>query len=92
MVTKLLFVEPPKDYWFLMGEYLPPPTGLLILAAYLEGRIPDMEIEILDCQTEGNDFKDVEKYIENYLPSIIATSGLTCNVYVCARVAKIAKK
>ncbi|HEY9246283.1 MAG TPA: radical SAM protein [Candidatus Methanoperedens sp.] len=92
MVTRLLFVEPPKDYWFLMGEYLPPPAGLLILAAYLEEKIPEIEIEILDCQAERKDFRDVEKYIENYSPSIIATSGFTCNVYVCARVAEIAKK
>jgi hypothetical protein len=29
MTSSILFVEPPKDYWFLMGEYLPPPTPLL---------------------------------------------------------------
>ncbi len=92
MDTKLMFVEPPKDYWFLMGEYLPPPTGLLILAAYIEERIPDMEIEILDCQAQKLDFKDLEKHIENHSPSIIVTCGFTCNVYVCARVAEIAKK
>ncbi|MDY6866278.1 MAG: hypothetical protein SVY15_09970 [Halobacteriota archaeon] len=52
--TKLLLVEPPKDYWFLMGEYLPPPTGLLALAAYVEGRIFDLEMKIIDCQAEVN--------------------------------------
>jgi len=36
--VKALFVEPPKDFWFVMGEYLPPPLGLLQLAAYLESR------------------------------------------------------
>ena len=91
MVTKLLFVEPPKDYWFLMGEYLPPPTGLLILAAYIEEKLPDVEIEILDCQAERKDFRDIEKHIESHSPSIILTSGFTCNAYVCARVAEIAK-
>ncbi|MGZ4870097.1 MAG: hypothetical protein ACXV2F_07050, partial [Halobacteriota archaeon] len=25
---KVLFVEPPKDTWFVMGEYLPPPLGI----------------------------------------------------------------
>ena len=24
---KVLFVEPPRDFWFVMGEYLPPPYG-----------------------------------------------------------------
>jgi anaerobic magnesium-protoporphyrin IX monomethyl ester cyclase len=92
MVTTILFVEPPKDYWFLMGEYLPPPAGLLILAAYIEEKIPDIEIEILDCQAERKDLNDVEKYIEYLSPSIVATSGFTCNAYLCARVAEIAKK
>ncbi|MCK4477785.1 hypothetical protein KAU88_04580 [Candidatus Bathyarchaeota archaeon] len=32
---RVLFVEPPKEYWFVMGEYLPPPLGVLELAAYL---------------------------------------------------------
>lgn len=91
-MKKILFIEPPKDYWFLMGEYLPPPAGLLILAAYIEEKLPDMEIEILDCQAEGKDFKDVEKYIEQFSPSIVAASGFTCNAYLCARVGEIAKK
>lgn len=91
MFSKILYVEPPKNYWFLMGEYLPPPTGLLALAAYLERELPDMEIEILDCQAERKSWKDVEKFIESFSPSIVATSGFTCNAYVCARMAEIAK-
>ncbi len=89
--SRLLFVEPPKDYWFLMGEYLPPPTGLLALAAYVEREIPDMEVQVLDCQAEGKGWKDVERHIETEPPSMVASSGLTCNAYVCARVAEIAK-
>ena len=92
MVSKILFVEPPKDYWFVMGEYLPPPTGLLVLAAYIEREIPDLEIEVLDCQAQRKDWKDIERYIESYSPGIVAASGFTCNAYVCARVAEIAKE
>jgi anaerobic magnesium-protoporphyrin IX monomethyl ester cyclase len=33
---KVVLVEPPKDFWFVMGKYIPPPFGLLCLAAYLE--------------------------------------------------------
>jgi len=91
MISKILFIEPPKDYWFLMGEYLPPPTGLLALAAYLERELSDIEIEVLDCQAERKSWKDVEKFIESFSPSIVATSGFTCNAYVCARLAEIAK-
>ena len=33
---KLLLVEPPKEIWFIMGEYLPPPYGIIQLGAYVE--------------------------------------------------------
>ena len=92
MISKVLFIEPPKDYWFLMGEYLPPPTGLLVLAAYLERELPDLEIEVVDCQAERKSWDYVQKRIESFSPSIVATSAFTCNAYVCARVAEIAKK
>ncbi len=49
---KVLFIEPPKDFWFVMGEYTPPPLGILQLAAFLESKIPDIDIEVLDCQAE----------------------------------------
>jgi anaerobic magnesium-protoporphyrin IX monomethyl ester cyclase len=91
MGMKILFIEPPKDYWFVMGEYLPPPTTLLILAAYVEREIPDVEIDILDCQAERKDWKDIEKFIDSHSPAIVTTSGFTCNAYACARTAELAK-
>jgi len=91
-MKRILFVEPPKDYWFLMGEYLPPPTGLLALAAYLERELGDVEIDVLDCQAESLDWKGVEKHIASFAPDLVASSGFTCNAYVCARVAETAKK
>ncbi len=92
MHPKVLFVEPPKDYWFLMGEYLPPPTGLLVLAAYLEAHLPDVEIEVVDCQAEGLDWKGVEARMESFSPTVVAASAFTCNAYVCVRVAELAKR
>jgi anaerobic magnesium-protoporphyrin IX monomethyl ester cyclase len=92
MIKKLLFVEPPKDYWFVMGEYLPPPSSLLILAAYVERELPEVEIEILDCQAERIGWNSLEKNIESSDPSMVLTSGFTCNVYACARTAEITKK
>ena len=91
-VSKILFVEPPKNYWFVMGEYLPPPTSLLILAAYIERELPDIEIDILDCQAERMDWASLEKYIESYSPSIVLSSGFTSTAYPCARTSEIAKK
>src|SRR5512137_2252802 len=92
LIPRILFVEPPRQYWFLMGEYLPPPTGLLALAAFVEREIPDIEIDVMDCQAEGGDWKRLEKRIESFAPSIVATSGFTTNAYTCARTAEITKK
>lgn len=91
-IKKLLFIEPPKHYWFVMGEYQPPPTTLLILAAYVEKELPYLEIEVLDCQAEKAGWKNLEKHIESRKPSMILTSGVTCNAYSCARTVEIAKK
>ncbi|KYK21905.1 cobalamin-binding protein [Thermoplasmatales archaeon SG8-52-2] len=91
-VKKILFVEPPRHYWFVMGEYCPPPTTLLILAAYVEREIPDIEIEIIDCQAEQMSWEGLEKRIESINPSIVLTSGFTCNAYTCVRTSEIVKK
>jgi len=93
MLTKVLFVEPPKDYWFVMGEYLPPPYGILQLAAFLENKMKDVEIEVVDCQAMSLDWKGLEKRIESFNPDIVASSGFaTCNAYVTARTLETAKK
>jgi anaerobic magnesium-protoporphyrin IX monomethyl ester cyclase len=91
-ISKILFVEPPRNYWFVMGEYLPPPSSLLILAAYIERELPDIEIDILDCQAERKNWQNLEKYIESTNPSMVLTSGFTCNAYTCVRTCEIAKK
>lgn len=93
----VLFIEPPKDYWFVMGEYLPPPYGLLQLAAYLERALAsknkDIEIEVLDCQAKRLNWKGVEKYIASVDPDIVASSVLaTCNTYVAVRTLETAKR
>ena len=90
---KVLFVEPPKDYWFVMGEYLPPPYGILQLAAFLESKNKDVKIEVLDCQAKHLNWKGLEKRIESLDPDIVASSALaTCNTYVAVRALETAKK
>jgi len=90
---RILFVEPPKDIWFVMGEYLPPPYGIIQLATYLEKKVKDVEIQILDCNAQHVDWKEMEKRIESYGPDIVASSSLaTCNTYVVARTLETAKK
>ena len=88
----VLFVEPPKDPWFVMGEYLPPPLGILQLAAYLEKHGENVEIEVLDCQATDVDWRGLEKRIENVAPDVVAPSGLgTCNAYTTVRAVETAK-
>ncbi len=90
---KVLFVEPPKDIWFVMGEYLPPPFGIIQLAAYLEREVKDVEIGVLDCNAQQVDWKDMEKKVESFNPDIVASSALaTCNTYLAARTLATAKK
>ena len=90
---KIMFIEPPKDMWFVMGEYLPPPYGIIQLAAYVEKEVKDVEIEILDCNAEHADWSRMEKRIEASSPDIVASSSLaTCNTYVVARTLETAKK
>ena len=90
---KILFVEPPKRFWFVMGEYLPPPLGILELAAYVESKMSDAEIEVLDCQASRLDWDGLEKYIESSNPDVVASSSLsTCNAYTTARTLATAKK
>jgi anaerobic magnesium-protoporphyrin IX monomethyl ester cyclase len=76
-----------------MGEYLPPPFGLLQIAGYLESKVQDVEIDFLDCQAMSLDWKGLEKKLEASSPDIVAISSFsTCNVYVAARAAELAKK
>ncbi len=90
---KILFVEPPKDIWFVMGEYLPPPYGIVQLAAYLEREVRDAEIKVLDCNAQHVDWKELERQIENFNPDIVASSTLaTCNTYVVVRTLETAKR
>lgn len=90
---KVLFVEPPKEEWFVMGEHLPPPYGIIQLGAYLEREVKDAEIKILDCNAEHVDWGDIGKRIESFNPDIVASSSLgTCNTYAAVRTLEIAKK
>ena len=90
---KVLFVEPPKDVWFVMGEYLPPPYGIIQLAAFLEKHSKDVEVEVLDCNAKQVDWQGLEKHVASSNPEVVASSSLsTCNAYVVARTLEIAKK
>ena len=87
-----MFVEPPKEFWFVMGEYLPPPLGILNLAAYLREHDDTLEIEIVDCQAERISWAGLKERIEQFQPAIVAPSSLaTCNAYRGLRTIGMAK-
>jgi len=89
---RVLFVEPPKDLWFVMGEYVSPPLGTLTLASFLETHKKNVDIEVVDCQAERLGWEGLAKRIESFRPDIVAPSGLgTCNFYTVVRTTEIAK-
>ncbi len=90
---RVLFIEPPKEFWFILGEYVPPPLGILTLASYIEAEEEDIDIEVVDCQAERLDWSGLERRIASFRPDIVAPSGLSsCNAYAILRTAELAKK
>ena len=90
---RVVFIEPPKEFWFVMGEYLPPPMAAIQLAAYLEAKRPEDEITVIDCQAEGLDWRGLERRLEAGKPDIVAISSLaTCNAYTVVRALETAKR
>jgi len=90
---KVLFIEPPKEFWFVMGEYMPPPLGILELAAYIESKNYGWEIEVVDSQAGGFSWKQLEKFISYSHPDVVVSSALaTCNTYIVLRTLELAKK
>jgi anaerobic magnesium-protoporphyrin IX monomethyl ester cyclase len=89
---KIMFVEPPKEFWFVMGEYLPPPLGILNLAAYLREHDHTLEIEVVDCNAERMTWKGLSQRIASSQPDLVAPSALaTCNTFVVIRTIGMAK-
>jgi anaerobic magnesium-protoporphyrin IX monomethyl ester cyclase len=91
--TQITFVEPPKAFWFPMGEYIPPPFGILCLAAYIEREIDSVNIEVIDSQSEKLDWTGLTRRIKKTSPDIVAPAGLsTCNSMHSLRTANITKE
>ena len=76
-----------------MGEYLPPPYGIIQLAAYLEKHVEGIQLQILDCNVEKVDWKNMEQRIASFKPDVVACSSLaTCNTYAVAKTLETAKR
>ena len=76
-----------------MGEYLPPPYGIIQLAAYLEKQVSEIHLEVLDCNAEKVDWKNMEQRIAASKPDVVACASLgTCNTYAVAKTLETAKR
>jgi anaerobic magnesium-protoporphyrin IX monomethyl ester cyclase len=76
-----------------MGEYRPPPFGLLTLASYLESHVPNLDIDVIDCQAEELDWNGLTHRLSALMPDIVAPSGVaTCNAPAAIKTAAIAKQ
>jgi len=76
-----------------MGEYLPPPYGIVQLASYLEKQVSDARLEVLDCNAEKVDWKDMEQRIAASKPDVVACASLaTCNTYAVVKTLETAKR
>lgn len=86
---KVLFVEPPKIPWEMMGKFIPPPLGLAQLAAVLETN--HIQVQIVDCNASRLSWADLEQAIADARPGLVGTSAMTTFFPTAVRVAQIAK-
>ncbi len=76
-----------------MGEYLPPPYGIIQLGAYLEKHTNGVQVEVLDCNAEKVDWKAMEQRIAASKPDVVACASLaTCNTYAVVKTLETAKR
>ena len=96
---KVLLVNPPT--FNMLPSMLPrsideargynPPLGLLYLASYLQ-KHSNHQVEILDCQVEELDYKQIESKIKEKNPDIIGLTTMTFTLIDVLNIAKIAKE
>ncbi len=76
-----------------MGEYVPPPYGIIQLAAYLERENKNIQLEILDCNAQKVDWKKLEAHIATSNSDVVACASLgTCNTYAVVKTLETAKR
>jgi len=86
------FIEPRRIFG-CDGWVRSPPYGIIQLAAYLEREVKGVQLEVLDCNAEKVDWKDMEKRIASSNPDIVVASSLaTCNTYAVVRTLETRKR
>jgi anaerobic magnesium-protoporphyrin IX monomethyl ester cyclase len=86
---KVLFIEPPKKPWEMMGDFIAPPIGLAQLAGVLEA--DGVPVEIVDCNASRLTWEDLEGVIADRKPTLVGASAMTTFLPTAARVMQMAK-
>ena len=85
---KILFINPPYTNFEGMkesgGHLLPLSFGYL--ASCARKQIPGLEFEVLDCETEGLDYQQIEARVSKIKPDLV---GITCPTPAMKHVYKI---
>ena len=72
---------------------MPPPFGIIQLAAYLEREVDGIEIKLVDCTAQCLGWDDIDRIIGDFNPDIVASSAFaTCNAYLVVRTLEAAKR
>lgn len=72
---------------------MPPPLAMLQLAAFLEDRGGSLDLDVVDSQAEGLNWKSLEQKIASYDPDMVVVSSLsTCNAYTVLRTVELVKR
>ena len=87
---KVLFVEPPKVPWEMMGNFIAPPLGLAQLAAVLE--INGVDVQIIDCNASGLTWSDLGQAMADAQPTLVGASAMTTFFPTAMQVMQIAKE
>ena len=76
---KILFVNPPYTNFEGIresgGHMLPLSFGYL--AAYARNKISGLEFEVLDCEVEGLDYRQIEERVRNSKPDLVGITAPT---------------
>jgi radical SAM superfamily enzyme YgiQ (UPF0313 family) len=96
---KILLINPPHENTITTnvpkvieeGVGFIPPLGLMYIASYLE-KNTGHKVEILDCNVENIDYKNLKKKIREKKPDIVGITAMTFTLIDVIKTAKIAKE
>lgn len=82
-IKKIVLIRPGK-----YSEGLIVPLGLLYLAGYLNSKMPDIEILIIDAALEDLGPKEIVERVKSFMPDLVGLTGLTVHTHEIKEAAK----